>query len=67
MPAITTSLASLGVPAVGLLVATLALGEPVTLTDGLGFLLIAVGVLCVALADRAGSGPHLNRSRSRRR
>ena len=52
LPAITTSLASLGVPAVGLLAATLALGEPVTLTNGLGFLLIAGGVLCVALADR---------------
>jgi len=52
LPAITTSLGSLGVPAFGLLVSTLALGEPVTVTNVLGFLLIAGGVVGVILADR---------------
>lgn len=52
LPAITTSLGSLGVPAFGLLVSTLALGEPVTITNVLGFLLIAGGVIGVLLADR---------------
>jgi drug/metabolite transporter (DMT)-like permease len=52
LPAITTSLASLGVPAFGLLVSTLALGEPVTITNLLGFLLIASGVVGVVLVDR---------------
>ncbi|CDI03357.1 putative Integral membrane protein [Candidatus Competibacter denitrificans Run_A_D11] len=52
LPAITTSLGSLGVPAFGLLASTLALGEPVTLTNVLGFLLIAGGVVGVILADR---------------
>lgn len=52
LPAITTSLGSLGVPAFGLLASTLALGEPVTVTNVLGFLLIAGGVVGVILADR---------------
>lgn len=52
LPAITTSLGSLGVPAFGLLASTLALGEPVTVTNLLGFLLIAGGVAGVVLADR---------------
>lgn len=57
LPAITTSLGSLGVPAFGLLSATLVLGEPVTLTNALGFLLIAAGLVFVILADRqAGRG-----------
>lgn len=56
LPAITTSLASLGVPSFGLLASTLALGEPMTATNLLGFLLIAGGVAGVVLADRARSG-----------
>ncbi|MER2528734.1 MAG: DMT family transporter [Candidatus Competibacter denitrificans] len=52
LPAITTSLASLGVPAFGLLASTLALGESMTVTNSLGFLLIASGVAGVVLADR---------------
>ena len=55
LPAITTSLGTLGVPAFGLLSATLALGEPVTLTTALGFLLIAGGLVFVILADRPHS------------
>lgn len=56
LPAITTSLGTLGVPAFGLLSATLALGEAVTLTNALGFLLIAGGLVFVILADRPHSG-----------
>jgi drug/metabolite transporter (DMT)-like permease len=52
LPAITTSLGTLGVPAFGLLSATLALGDPITLTNGLGFLLIAGGLVFVTLAAR---------------
>ena len=52
LPAVTTSLSSLGVPAFGMAAAALAIGEPVTFTNlaGLGFILAGVG--CVVVGDR---------------
>lgn len=54
LPAITTSLASLGVPAFGLFVAAISLGEAVTVTNLTGLLLIVCGVGGVILAERRG-------------
>ncbi|MFV3076721.1 DMT family transporter [Niveispirillum fermenti] len=51
LPAITTSLAMLGVPVVGLVVSALWLGEPLTLTNLAGLGLIGAGLAAVALAD----------------
>ena len=51
LPAITTSLGTLGVPAFGLLTATVVLGEPLTTTNVTGFAGIVGGLVCVALAD----------------
>ena len=51
LPAVTTSIAMLGVPAFGVLTATVALGEPVTPTNVLGFLLIGGGLVFVFRAD----------------
>jgi drug/metabolite transporter (DMT)-like permease len=51
LPAVTTSIAMLGVPAFGVLTATVALGEPVTPTNILGFLLIGGGLVFVFRAD----------------
>lgn len=56
LPAVTTSLGTLGVPAVGALAAALALGERIGLSNGLGLALILGGLGCVSLADRAGPG-----------
>jgi len=55
LPAITTSLGTLGVPAVGVASALLGLGEQLTWTNGLGLLLIVGGLACVSLADRPRS------------
>lgn len=52
LPAITTSLGTLGVPAVGVLTAVLWLGEPLSWSDGLGLVLIVSGLACVSWADR---------------
>ena len=56
LPAVTTSLGSLGSPVVGLLASTLFLGEPLTGTNLGGLLLICGGLALVALADRFGKG-----------
>jgi drug/metabolite transporter (DMT)-like permease len=53
LPAITTSIGFLGVPASGLIFAALILGERVPFTDLAGFALIAAGVGMVSLADRS--------------
>lgn len=52
LPAITTSLATLGVPVFGMLLAAAALGETLTVTNLLGLAFILGGVACVTLADR---------------
>jgi drug/metabolite transporter (DMT)-like permease len=52
LPAITTSLSLLAVPAVGLIASMAILGEELTPTLGAGFVLILIGVGLVALADR---------------
>lgn len=54
LPAITTSMASLAVPAVGVLAAALALGETVGLADALGLVLVLAGL---GLISRAGAAP----------
>jgi drug/metabolite transporter (DMT)-like permease len=51
LPAVTSSLSFLGVPAMGILLSTLALGERPDLTLLGGFGLILAGVLLVNLAD----------------
>ncbi len=52
LPAITTSLSLLAVPAVGLIASMAILGEELTPTLGAGFVLILIGVGLVAVADR---------------
>ena len=52
LPAITTSLATLGVPVFGMALAAVALGETLTATNLLGLGLILAGVACVTLAGR---------------
>ncbi len=54
LPASSSSLAFLGVPAAGLAASALALGEPLTPTNLGGLLLIAIGVALVTLSDRRG-------------
>jgi drug/metabolite transporter (DMT)-like permease len=54
LPAITTSLASLGVPVLGMLSAAVALGERITLTNSLGLCLILCGVAIVSIVDLRG-------------
>jgi drug/metabolite transporter (DMT)-like permease len=51
LPAITTSLASLAIPAVGIAASALTLGETLSASLVGGLLLIALGVAGVALAD----------------
>jgi len=51
LPAITTSLALLGVPLLGLLLATFFLHEPFTLTLGLSIGLFLLGMALVNIAD----------------
>ena len=56
LPAITTSIGALGVPAFGVLTAAVVLGESITATNILGFLLIGGGLILVFVADMgAGS------------
>ena len=52
LPAVSMSLSSASVPAVGLLSAAWFLGEQPSQTDIIGFVLIAAGILVVGLADR---------------
>ncbi|WP_290651276.1 DMT family transporter [Aquisalimonas sp.] len=52
LPAVTTSIGSLGVPAFGLTASAVALGEQLSATNVLGLLLIAAGVATVTLANR---------------
>lgn len=52
LPAVTTSLAMLGVPAGGLFLSALILGEPLTVSLLLGLALIVGGVAVVARSDR---------------
>jgi len=52
LPAITTSLATLGVPVTGVLVSALVLGEALTPTNVGGLALILSGLALAALADR---------------
>lgn len=52
LPAITTSLASLGVPLVGLVLSSLFIGESADVTLLLGLVLIVSGVAAVSLADQ---------------
>nr|WP_301289071.1 DMT family transporter [Natronocella acetinitrilica] len=50
LPAVTTSVGALGVPAVGLVAASLSLGETITLNSLAGLGLIVLGVYLVATA-----------------
>lgn len=52
LPAVTMSLSSAAVPAVGLISAAIILGEHPGSTDIVGFCLIGLGILLVGLADR---------------
>lgn len=49
LPAITTSIGSLGVPVVGLLASAVWLGEAVTATTGTGLLLISAGLALIII------------------
>lgn len=51
LPAINTSLGSLGVPVAGVLFSALTLGEPLSMTITVGLVLITAGVALVVLAD----------------
>lgn len=53
LPAVTTSLGTLGVPVVGYLSSALFLGEDVTLSNLGGLALILAGLACVSYADRS--------------
>lgn len=55
LPAITTSLGTLGVPVTSVIFAAIFLGEKITLTNSLGLLLIGCGLASVTLADRHGA------------
>ncbi len=57
LPAITTSLGLLGVPATGLISAWPLLGETIGLWRGIGLVLILTGVATVVLSDRRGRAP----------
>lgn len=52
LPAVTMSLSSAAVPAVGLISSAIILGERPGSTDIVGFCLIGLGILLVGLADR---------------
>ncbi|SEP15887.1 DMT family transporter [Aquisalimonas asiatica] len=52
LPAVTTSIGSLGVPAFGVAASAVLLGEALTGTNIVGLLLIGAGVATVTLSDR---------------
>lgn len=54
LPALTTSMASLGVPSTGLIAASLWLGEPITPHKGLGLVLITGGIAIMSLTALGG-------------
>lgn len=56
LPAVTTSLGTLGVPVVGILAAAVALGEPITASNAAGLGLILGGLAAAILADRRPAG-----------
>jgi len=56
LPAVTTSLAMLGVPAAGLVFAAIGLGERIDAAEMLGLALIAGGLALLALAERRRAG-----------
>jgi len=56
LPAVTTSLGTLGVPITGMLLSSLVLGEPLTATNVSGLVLLIAGLAMVALAERRGGG-----------
>lgn len=56
LPAITTSLGTLGTPVVGLLLSSWWLGEPLTWTNLTGLGLIGSGLVLVALSESRGLG-----------
>ena len=51
LPAMSTSLGSLGVPVLGVLSSAFILGEPFTLTIVAGLILISAGVLAIVVGD----------------
>lgn len=55
LPAITTSLSFLCVPAWGLIASAIFVGERLSLSDVSGLVLIAAGLVAVTLADRRGA------------
>jgi len=55
LPAITTALASLGVPVIGVFSSTIALGEPLSITRVGGLLLITGAVAMLSLPRRAAN------------
>lgn len=55
LPAITTALASLGVPVIGVLSSAIALGEPLSITRVGGLLLITASVALLSLPRRAAN------------
>lgn len=57
LPAVTTSLGTLGVPVVGLLLSAFFLNEALTPTLVGGLILILAGLVLVTLADRSRSSP----------
>ena len=57
LPAITTAMASLAVPVVGLLASAATLGERITLANGVGLALIVAGIATITAGNGAGSQP----------
>ena len=55
LPAITTAMASLAVPVVGLLASTVTLGERLTLANGVGLALIVAGIAAITAGNGARS------------
>lgn len=56
LPAITTAMASLAVPVVGLLASAVALGERITFANGVGLALIAAGIAAITVGNTGKSG-----------
>ncbi len=56
LTAITTSMASLAIPAAGVVAAAVALGEAITPANAVGLALIAAGIAVIARAGARGAG-----------
>ncbi len=52
LPSVSTSIGFLGVPVAGLVFSWLALGEAITMSLAVGFVLILGGIWCISTADR---------------